>query len=215
MWRGLDYPDTHLRGLRRAPNGPELSRPDALGSPSPTLQQLQCAFESPFSAAVRVGSSELFGGGHPSGQGDPVGRIATGGLVQLLNKPLHCRGRPAAWDRFKGCSCGDGLLLRWQGCRFGATGEGVNEAIPVVHKPSEILPCGSAKVGRARDKTLGRKQLCDLLPPIPNPPAIPRGKETCKAGEVAFKDAIPHPFVEIALSETHGKEDFSSPGCCR
>jgi hypothetical protein len=55
------------------PNGPELSRPTALGSPSPTVQQHQGAFESPFSAAVRVpgfgrrhlgrGSSELLGDG--------------------------------------------------------------------------------------------------------------------------------------------------------
>ena len=44
-----------------APNGPELSRPDALGSPSPTLQPIQRQLESPFSAAVRVGSSELLG----------------------------------------------------------------------------------------------------------------------------------------------------------
>ena len=45
-----------------APNGPELSRPDALGLPRHTLRHLQREFESPFSAAVRVGSSELLGG---------------------------------------------------------------------------------------------------------------------------------------------------------
>ena len=43
------------------PNGLELSRPTALGSPSPTLRQSQCAFEAPFSRAVEVGSSELLG----------------------------------------------------------------------------------------------------------------------------------------------------------
>jgi len=45
----------------RAYNGLELSRPTALGSPSRTLLQHQWAFESPFSRAVEVGSSELLG----------------------------------------------------------------------------------------------------------------------------------------------------------
>jgi hypothetical protein len=44
------------------PNGLELSRPAALGSPPPTLPHHQWAFESPFSAAVEVGSSELLDG---------------------------------------------------------------------------------------------------------------------------------------------------------
>jgi len=48
----------HLQ-CKQAPNGCELSRPDYLGSPSPTLQQLQWALESPLSPAVRVHSSEL------------------------------------------------------------------------------------------------------------------------------------------------------------
>ena len=48
--------------LMTQPNGLELSRPDALGSPLPTLLQHQWGFEWPFSAAVRVGSSELLGG---------------------------------------------------------------------------------------------------------------------------------------------------------
>jgi hypothetical protein len=43
------------------PNGLELSRPTALGSSLPTVQQHQCAFESPFARAVRVGSIELLG----------------------------------------------------------------------------------------------------------------------------------------------------------
>jgi len=42
----------------RLPNGLELSRPTALGSPSPTLPQHQCPIESPFSRAVEVDSSE-------------------------------------------------------------------------------------------------------------------------------------------------------------
>jgi len=67
--RGHSVRDGHFL---TPPNGPDLSRPDALGSPSPTLQQHQWAFESPFSPAVRVagfagrllgpGSSELLGG---------------------------------------------------------------------------------------------------------------------------------------------------------
>ena len=43
------------------PNGLELSRPHALGSPRSTVQPLQREFESPFSAAARVGSSEMLG----------------------------------------------------------------------------------------------------------------------------------------------------------
>ena len=45
----------------RLHNGLELSRLTALGSPFPTLSQHQWAFESPFSPAVEVGSSELLG----------------------------------------------------------------------------------------------------------------------------------------------------------
>jgi len=43
------YGDSTLAGERgnlvTPPNGLELSRPDALGSPSPTVQQPQCTFE--------------------------------------------------------------------------------------------------------------------------------------------------------------------------
>jgi hypothetical protein len=66
----------------RLPNGLELSRPDALGSRQSTLQQLQSAFESRFSPAVRVGSSELLGG-HPVGSSEDaeaVGRHPEQGL---------------------------------------------------------------------------------------------------------------------------------------
>ena len=55
-------PLVHDICIAPAPNGLELSRPTVIGSPSPTLARHQWAFASPFSAAGRVGSSELLGG---------------------------------------------------------------------------------------------------------------------------------------------------------
>ena len=56
---GVGYWKKRAGGARRPTS--VMSRPDALGSPSPTVQQPQWVSESPFSAAVRVGSSELLG----------------------------------------------------------------------------------------------------------------------------------------------------------
>jgi len=69
-----------------APNGLELSRPDALGSPSPTLQPFQRQLSLPFSAAVRVGSSELLGG--------PENYSPRGFLLEVPNESFILFMRP-------------------------------------------------------------------------------------------------------------------------
>ena len=76
------------------PNGLELSRPTALGSPSPTLRQHHWAFESPFSPAVRVGSIELLGGTRLNMTRDQLGVAERDVGVGLGEDDQHASTRP-------------------------------------------------------------------------------------------------------------------------